>query len=194
MSDGPGAGGEGRARLFVALELPGVVRSALVNWAGETVGGEPGVRLLDVDALHLTLCFLGEVELSAVEAISAAVASEVARGGDEPPPFVFEPDQVRWLPPRRPRVCAVSLRDRDGRAGALQAALSTRLSEGGWYSPERRAWLAHVTVARMSSRDPRGRREVDPAPPVLEPFGATAVVVMRSWPGSRYEALARIVL
>jgi hypothetical protein len=35
---------------------------------------------------------------------------------------------------------------------------------------------------------------VDPAPPVLEPFGATAVVVMRSWPGSRYEALARIVL
>jgi 2'-5' RNA ligase len=183
----------GRARLFVALELPAEVRAALVGWASDAVGGEPGVRLLDAEALHLTLCFLGEVALSAVGGISAVLVEEVSGGGVERL-LVFEPDEVRWLPLRRPRVCAVSLRDQDGRAGRLQAAVSARLVAGGWYSPEGRAWLAHVTVARMSPRDARGGREVDPAPPVLEPFGATAVALMRSWPGSRYEALARVEL
>jgi hypothetical protein len=32
------------------------------------------------------------------------------------------------------------------------------------------------------------------APPPLAPFPATAIVLMRSWPGSRYEVLARVVL
>ena len=198
MSGGPGGG----ARLFVALELPEVVRSALVQWAAEAIGEVDGARLLDSGALHMTLCFLGEVELSAIDTIWAVVASEVARGEDEWSPLVFEPDEVRWLPPRRPHVCAVSLRDRDGRAGALQAGLSARLADGGWYAPERRRWLAHVTVARIS-RDARGRGgrsrggprpAAEPAPPGLEPFAATAVALMRSWPRSRYEALARVAL
>jgi 2'-5' RNA ligase len=200
--------------LFVALELPAGVRTALVNWAEKAVGGEPGVRLLDRDGLHLTLCFLGGVELSAVEPISEVLARAVggAGGGGAGPgggagdgagagpgggagagPLVFEPEEVRWLPPRRPRVCAVSLRDLDGRASGLQAALSARLSEGGWYEPERRRWLAHVTVARMSRVD-RAERDGDPAPPELEPFRATAIALMRSWPGSRYEPLVRIAL
>jgi 2'-5' RNA ligase len=191
VSSGPG-GETDRARLFVALELPSGVRAALVEWAGKAVGGGPGVRLLDGEALHLTLCFLGEVELSAVDAISTVLADTIDDAVERP--LAFEPLEVGWLPPRRPRVCAISLRDRDGRGGALQAALSARLAEGGWYEPERRGWLAHVTVARLSSRGARAGSAADPAPPTLEPFGATAVALMRSWPGSRYEALARIGL
>jgi 2'-5' RNA ligase len=189
----------GRARLFVALELPAGARAAFVDWARTVVGGEPGVRLLDGDGLHLTLCFLGEVELTAVGSISAvlgAVGGAAGGGarGAVAGPLVFEPEEVRWLPPRRPRVCAVALRDLDGRASVLQAALSARLSAGGWYEPERREWLAHVTVARISPRGARAGSAGDPAPPELEPFEATAVTLMRSWPGSRYEVLARIVL
>jgi 2'-5' RNA ligase len=187
-----GAAG-GRARLFVALELPAQARAVLADWAREAIGGAPGVRLLDRQALHLTLCFLGEIALGEVDGISSALAGEVT-GDVVPGPLVFQPLEVRWLPQRRPRVCAVALRDRDGRGGVLQAALSTRLAAGGWYEPERPGWLAHVTVARMSARSARGDRVVDPVPPELEPFGATAVALMRSWPGSRYEALTRIAL
>jgi RNA 2',3'-cyclic 3'-phosphodiesterase len=200
---GPGAGGGwpgagaaragetgGRARLFVALTLGDEVRLRLAGWARETVGGEPGVRLLDPEALHLTLCFLGEVALTAVDPIPMAVFDAI--GEAVAGPLVLEPEAVRRLPPRRPRVCAISLRDRDGRAGALQAVLSARLSAGGWYEPERRRWLPHVTVARFS-RDARPGSVTDPRPPELEPFGATSVALMRSWPGSRYEALARVV-
>ncbi len=184
----------GRARLFAALELPAEIRAMLADWARGASGGTPGVRLLDREALHLTLCFLGEVALSAVDDISSALTEEVS-GGACLGPLVFEPLEVRWLPPRRPRVCAISLRDRDGRGGALQAALSARLAAGGWYEPERRGWLAHVTVARISSRGARAPVRAAELPPSgLEPFAATAVTLMRSWPGSRYEALARIAL
>ncbi len=210
MSGGPG----GRARLFVALTLEAEVCERLAGWAREMVAadgvggepgggkpggresgeGKPGVRLLDAEALHLTLCFLGGVSLSAVDGISTAISDVVgvavgAAGG----PLVFEPETVRWLPPGRPRVCAVSLRDRGGRAAGLQAALSARLAAGGWYAPERREWLAHVTVARVS-RGARAARAGDPPPPAMEPFGAAGIALMRSWPGSRYEALARVAL
>jgi RNA 2',3'-cyclic 3'-phosphodiesterase len=199
VNDGPDA----RARLFVAFELGADVRAALSAWAREELGAEAGARLLDADSLHMTLCFLGSVLISAVAEISAVLASDVCRGGIEHPP-TFEVEGVRWLPPRRPRVCAVSLHDVGGRGRSLQGALSERLAAGGWYEPERRGWLAHVTVARMS----RGGRSGGPgsaggsvappvgsvAPPPLAPFPATAIVLMRSWPGSRYEVLARVVL
>jgi 2'-5' RNA ligase len=183
-----------RARLFAALMLDARTCARLVTWAREAIGGEPrkdGVRLLGAEALHLTLCFLGSVPLSAVDDITGTLREAVGASRADPP--AFSPAEVRWLPPRRPRVCALSLHDLGGRGETLRSALAARLHEGGWYAPERRRWLAHVTVARVG-RGGRPQRAADPAPPRLEPFPATAVTLMRSWPGSRYEALARMEL
>jgi 2'-5' RNA ligase len=50
-------------RLFIALELPGVFREALA-------GLDPkikGVRWVPIEQLHLTLCFLGDVEAAGEE-------------------------------------------------------------------------------------------------------------------------------
>ncbi|HLI60208.1 MAG TPA: hypothetical protein VKV21_11150 [Solirubrobacteraceae bacterium] len=177
--------------------------------------GSGRVRLLDAEALHLTLCFLGSVPLSATDAIGGALDDVVAASVGDPP--VLSPAEVRWLPPRRPRVCALALHDHGERAGALQAAVSERLRAGGWYTPERRRWLPHVTVARVArgeragrvegpgrseragqaegpGRSERGDRVSGSAPPRLGPFPATAVALMRSWPGSRYEPLVRVAL
>jgi len=246
--------GDARARLFVALLLDADVCAALAAWAQASLGGEPGsgggrlpgsgggrlpgsgggrlpgsgrVRLLDAEALHLTLCFLGSVPLSATDAIGGALDDVVAASVGDPP--VLSPAEVRWLPPRRPRVCALALHDHGERAGALQAAVSERLRAGGWYTPERRRWLPHVTVARVArgeragrvegpgrseragqaegpgrseragqaegpGRSERGDRVSGSAPPRLGPFPATAVALMRSWPGSRYEPLVRVAL
>jgi 2'-5' RNA ligase len=181
---------EERARLFVALELPAAVRDRLAEWGKVVAAGLPGVRAVAVESLHVTLCFLGSVEVSEVDAIIAAcgVVSPM------PAPSLRLRGGV-WLPARRPRVLAVSLQDLGGRLGAVQAALSDALAEGGWYAPEKRPFLAHVTVARVG-RGARVRRgsELPDVPDDLS-FNGTTVTLFRSRlspAGARYEGLASV--
>ena len=68
-----------------------------------------------------------------------------------------------WLPPRRPRVLAVALEDPDGALGRTQTAVSSALAAGGWYVPETRPFLAHVTVARVRKGARAWRRAQLPA-------------------------------
>ena len=164
------------ARLFVAADLPAEVRAAL------SAVPVPG-RRVPVESLHVTLCFLGEVD----EVQIPSVASELGRLGTGGP-VTLATEDVLWLPPRRPRVCAVALNDVSGALGALQAALGSALERGGWYAPERRPFLAHVTIARLGREDRRAKVVA----PSLEPFAVPSVTLYRSWPGSRYEALASV--
>ena len=65
-------------RLFVAVDLPAVVRRELAHWArgaaasSRASGGR--LRLLEPETLHVTLCFLGEQPAAAIDAIAQAVA------------------------------------------------------------------------------------------------------------------------
>jgi 2'-5' RNA ligase len=182
---------EPRARLFVALDLPRELRSELGEWQRRAVGD--GLRAVDLEALHVTLAFLGGRPESEVGVVSAAVRAAVA-GLAAPRLRVTG---VSGVPPRRPRLFALDLADEDGRAAAVQAAVSEALVAGGWYEPERRAFWPHVTVARV-----RGRGRVGPAVPAEglpgEPFDARAVTLYRSHLGggrpARYEALERVEL
>jgi 2'-5' RNA ligase len=183
------ASGE-RARLFVALELPREVRDRLARWRDEVVAGVPGLRPVAVESLHVTLCFLGSVEVGAVDAIASAcgVVGEL-------PAASLHVGRGIWLPPRRPGVLAVELLDEGGRLGAVQAALSEALAAGDWYKPEKRPFLAHVTVARVG-RGARVRRGSEL--PVLSgelSFSGSTVTLFRSrlsGAGARYEGLASV--
>jgi len=182
--------GDERVRLFVALELPDDARETLVRWRGRVPGGAERLRLIASDDLHATLCFLGwrsAGDISAIRDTCNVVAGRTA------PELVL--GEAIWLPPRRPRVLAVSLQDRSGSLAAVQSALSEALAAGGWYEPEKRAHLAHVTVARAGRgfRTPRGEL---PAPPALE-FRASRVTLYRSRllrTGARYEPLGAVEL
>jgi 2'-5' RNA ligase len=181
---------EQRARLFVALELPAAVRDRLAVWGNGVAAGLPGVRAVAVESLHVTLCFLGWVEVGEIEAVAGACG--VVRGMPAPSLRVRE---GAWLPARRPRVLAVSLDDLGGRLGAVQSALSDALAGGGWYRPEKRPFLAHVTVVRVG-RGARVRRGSE-LPRVADglSFSGTAVTLFRSrlsQAGARYEALASV--
>lgn len=178
-------------RLFVALELPGAVRESLIGWRDQALGRAPGLRPLGVDALHVTLCFLGWQDVGEVDAIAAA-CGELA--GTPAPRLSL--GEARWLPaPRRPRVLAVELLDPAAILVGAQARLSQALAAGGWYQPEKRPYLAHVTVARAArgataSRDPLAR-------PSALAFDATELTLFRSRlsrRGARYEPLTRIEL
>ena len=82
-----------------------------------------------------------------------------------------------------------------GGLAALQSDLSARLAEGGWYVPERRPYMAHVTVARVR-RGATLRPMALPSPPP-HAFTASRITLFRSRlsaAGARYEALAGVGL
>lgn len=188
---GAGAARAARARLFLALDLPDRERAAIAAWRDAGIAGRPGLRPVDAAALHVTLVFLGAQPEEAVEAI-AAEALDPLRGLPAP---VLAPLGLRPLPPRRPRLYALDLEDRDGTARRVQAAAADALALAGRYRPERRPFWPHVTLARVRS----GAR---PAPPRADPpprvrFTAAQATLYRSRPsaqGARYEPVARVVL
>lgn len=179
-----------RARLFVALDLPAKVRGTLRGWASAQVGEMARVRLVEPESLHVTLCFLGSRPRAEVDAITAACGSV-----SELPVAPLALGEALWLPPRRPRVLTVALDDEQGRLTAAQSVLARALQDGGFYEPERRPFLAHVTVARVQ-REGHPRRGELPAPAPLRFTGAT-VTLYQSRLGAgpaRYEALASVSL
>jgi 2'-5' RNA ligase len=183
------AGAAGSARLFTALVLPDPVTAALDAWGGAELTGVDGLRRLAPPALHVTLCFLGSRPVAEIAAI--ADACSVLSGQGRPDLRLGGP---LWLPRRRPRVLAVGVENRDGTLARLQALLAGVLSTGGWYEPESRRFLAHVTVGRFGRP---GGREIALAPPPSLRFRGSSVALLRSWPergGSRYERLAAVSL
>jgi 2'-5' RNA ligase len=181
---------EERARLFVALELPETVRKVLVQWGARVLGGRSGLRAVAHDALHVTLCFLGSCRVSEIDELAAACEAVANRP-------VLELSLARgvWLPTKRPRVLAVALNDPDRALAAVQSELSECLSSGGWYAPDRRPFLAHVTIARVA-KGVRVAHEDLPAPPVGAIRGST-ITLYRSRlgrDGARYEPLASVAL
>jgi RNA 2',3'-cyclic 3'-phosphodiesterase len=179
-----------RARLFVALDLPADVRSALFAWAREHVGAMARLRLVDPESLHVTLCFLGSRPTAEVGEIAGACR---AVAGLPLAPLAVA--AALWLPPRRPRVLTVELTDAEGRLAPVQSTLSQALAAGGFYEPEARPFLAHVTVARVQ-REARPRREELPPPEPLR-FTASTVTLYQSRLGkgpAHYEALSSVEL
>jgi 2'-5' RNA ligase len=183
--------GSPRARLFLALDLPPGPRAELAAWRNRLVAGRDDLRPLAEETLHLTLAFLGyrpEKEIAAI----AGAAFEAVRDLE---PATLSAVGIRPLPPRSPRLFALDLEDRRGRAVALQAAASEALAAGRFYRPEKRPFWPHVTLARVK----RGRRAdplVGPAPPA-EPFEAGEITLYRSLlrpQGALYEPLERLSL
>ena len=179
-----------RARLFVALELPASARDILVRWRASTLREISALRPVPVEHLHATLCFLGSCPASQIEEIAAACG--VVAGEPVLEPRLGEPV---WLPARRPRVLAVRLEDASGALARVQAALSSALAAGGWYAPESRPFLGHVTVARMA-KDARLKPPSLEPPPAVE-VHCSRVTLYRSRLGSggaRYEPLGAVGL
>jgi RNA 2',3'-cyclic 3'-phosphodiesterase len=184
------AAADERVRLFVALELPDQIRDTLVRWRARLPGVAQATRPIEPRDLHATLCFLGWRGTDEISSIADALGVLVPA----PAPQLALADAI-WLPRRRPRVLAVSLRDERGTLAAAQSALSQTLAAGGWYEPEARAYLGHVTVARAGHGTTVPRKAL-PDPPEVE-FLARRVTLYRSRlhrSGATYEALASVEL
>jgi RNA 2',3'-cyclic 3'-phosphodiesterase len=187
-------------RLFVALDLPYEVRATLVGWRNGVLGlgpddgvgdgGDAGLRPVERDQLHVTLCFLGLCQPESVEAIGRACS--VLRWSGR---ALLRLGDAVWLPRRRPRVLAVAVADLDGKLARTQAALAQSLAQIGAYREEARAFLPHVTVARVRRGEDVRALDVERPPPIG--FEGDLVTLYHSVPGpsgTRYEGLHSVEL
>ena len=177
-----------KLRLFVALDLPDRVRSALAAWGSRALDGA-ALRAVRPEALHVTLAFLGWLPEARAGEAAAIVRAVPARAV----PMHLLPEPVP-LPARGPRLIAVGLES--SAAVALHEELAAQLAATGLYERERRPFWPHVTVARVR----KGRRARAPAAlpdDLLQPFGAVRVCLYRSQlrpDGAEYVSLASLDL
>ena len=124
-------------RLFVGLDLPEPVQSALFA----SMGGVAGARWQSAAQLHLTLRFIGEVDRHSAADIAAALGRVNIR------PFTAELGEP-GLFEHRGRIDAlwVGVRPAEALAG-LAKAINTALASVG-IAPEPRAFVPHITIAR----------------------------------------------
>lgn len=176
-------------RLFVAVDMPEESKSALeqgVNpWRERLGAGRWVVR----DNWHVTLKFLGRTWPRLLPVVAAAgreVASTVV-------PFQVRLSGLGVFPgPSRARVLWAGLDDPDGHLTGLSEGLDAALAKD--FTPEKRAFTPHLTVARFNPPIPmREHAEALAGTPIdAPPFTVDRLVLYRSHlspRGARYEAL-----
>ena len=181
-------------RLFLSVEAPEEVLRDLDARVAPLRPLLPGARWTRPEGWHVTLKFLGATWPRLLDEVRAA-AKAAARAA---PPLESWLTEVGAFPSAgRARVLWVGLSDPDGRLTGLASDLDERLRP--WFTPERRAFTAHLTLARLDP--PRDVRVEAPDLLALRPDGRAFVidrlVLYRSHlspRGATYEALGEFPL
>ena len=127
--------------MFVALDLPEMVREEIASW-GETELADPALRRVEPESLHVTLAFLGDRRLRDIEPI-AEVMDVVANR-----PMPMELGGAVGLPKRgKPSLIALPVSGEP--VMWLEDMLARLLAFYGLYRSEKRPFWPHVTVARV---------------------------------------------
>jgi 2'-5' RNA ligase len=185
-----------RARLFVALDLPDSLRDGIVAW-GRRQLGDPALRVVPPESLHITLAFLGYLPEEEIGRLG-----RIVEGLEAPAPSIELGDPVARPSRKRPRLFALQV-DSPG-AVALQATLEEELVAARLYKPEKRPFWPHVSVARVKSegRESKRPRRVERTPgslpkDLLQPTKLVRTTLYRSEiqpQGARYIPLAQVEL
>lgn len=169
--------------MFFALWPAPAVRGKL-DQAGRKLRVACGGRQMRANNLHLTLVFLGNVELSRLEALRA-VAGEVRAA-----PFGLTLTRLGWWKHNRVAWAAPDVTPEP--LAELVAQLQDGLRRAGFAFDDRPAYVPHVTLLRNA------RCEIEEWPPFgpLE-WAAGEFVLVRSVTreeGATYEAIGRWTL
>ena len=181
-------------RLFIAVELDAAVREALAR-ALEPLRALPellrGLRWLPPESWHITLQFLGGVQEDALDAVREACT----QAGTTVGAFQLVLAGAGAFNPCKARVLWLGTRTGGTELAQLAAAVTSRTAPLG-FTPDERAFNAHVTLARL--KPPADVRAILPHLQ-LGPFNqrVTALTLMQSHlgqHGARYEPLLRVPL
>jgi len=162
-------GRETPLRLFIGLPLPAEHRLALDRHLAPWRAEHPRLKWVKAAQFHFTLQFLGEAPPAKLDALLAALGHLAAR-----PDFTLETGGLFALPPgARARVLALGLLSGASVLGDLAAAVQ-RSTEALGFAPERRAFKAHLTLARVRRGEKLALRPAEIGRPPLPAFPATS--------------------
>lgn len=134
-----------RFRTFIAVEIHPDVRRAAADLAGQLSASRAGVKWVDADHMHLTLKFLGDVDVRDVAEVCRAV--QAAAAGEAP--FDFTVAGAGAFPTLdRPRTVWLGVTEGADRLIALQEQIDRALAKIG-YPVETRAFRPHLTIGRV---------------------------------------------
>jgi 2'-5' RNA ligase len=177
-------------RAFFAVEIGEEAHCEAEALARQLRSGPGGdaVRWVRAENYHVTLRFLGQVEVERLAPLTERVRLETR----SLVPFPLRLARLRAFPsPRHPRVVTLELEPREPLAELAGAVERATVACG--FAPEERPFRAHLTLGRVRERGfslPSGT----PAP---APFDVGAFVLLRSVlapSGPTYTALERVAL
>ena len=184
-------------RIFIALDIPGDIRSRMLQYMDRARGLAPEARWVRKEGLHVTLKFIGEVSDLKVQEVKSSLATVKAV------PFAISLAGVGFFPsPKSPRVFWIGVK-----GGPTLAELAMAVDDATHklgIPREERAFSPHLTLARVGS-SPGAQHQLRPLASVLGPeappqFGtmtAHEFFLYQSQPqrgGSKYTKLQRFGL
>jgi 2'-5' RNA ligase len=134
-------------RLFTAIEIPAAIAQMLTMLRG----GLPGARWIDPENYHLTLRFIGDIDVRTAHDV-AAMLDRVSR-----PAFDLRLDGVTSFGGRKPRAVVAGVAPSQALMD-LQAEHERLMQREGLVA-EGRKYTPHVTLARL--RDTSSRQVAD---------------------------------
>ncbi|MCX7912419.1 MAG: RNA 2',3'-cyclic phosphodiesterase [Dehalococcoidales bacterium] len=143
-------------RSFIAIEMPRDVKALLARLQGRLRARSPApVKWVEVENIHLTLKFLGNVRADRVSEVSAALR-EACRGVA---PFHLKTGGIGAFPDTaRVQVIWVGLNGDLEKLVTLQKRIDECLSPLG-FAPEARPFTPHITLGRTRDNATRPERQ-----------------------------------
>lgn len=185
-------------RLFIAITLPEPVKDEVARTQSELRRAVPGnfIRWTKREQFHLTMRFLGNVEVARTEALVSAVREAC---------LVFAPMRLRaeglgFFPNAKfPRVMWVGVRDAEEYLQKLHLLIDAAVEEFTHEKPEPR-FVGHVTLARIQNIRPReaellSRTSASISDRFFGEWNADKLEIIRSElssAGAKYQTLAEI--
>ncbi|MDQ3815294.1 MAG: RNA 2',3'-cyclic phosphodiesterase [Armatimonadota bacterium] len=189
-----------KVRTFIAINLPDEVIAELekVQHALRAQLAPDAVRWSQPPQMHLTLKFLGDIEVEKIGEVEAALRRACRNSA----PFSLAVQHLGCFPnPRSPRVIWVGIGGDVGRLHKLQASIEREVAGIG-EPAEARPFHPHLTLGRVKTTDRRVLRTIGQSIETTEvatlgPWAVQQVHLMRSQlspKGAIYTSLAAIEL
>lgn len=159
-------------RLFVAVEVPAEARAAVAGGVEPARAAAPRLRWVEADRYHLTLVFLGSVDLALLDPVAAAVAGAC----EDVSGFEVRLDGSVGRFGRR--VLWAGL-ERSESLSSLAASVTAAVRPLVAIPDADRPYSAHLTLAR-SGREPVRAADVDRLSLPALSWRVERVVLMRS--------------
>jgi 2'-5' RNA ligase len=131
-------------RAFLALDLSREVRGGIMELEERVGKAGADVKLVEMDNLHVTMKFLGEIGAERVEAVHGAMKTVREK------PFQLEARGTGVFPnPRMARVLWVGVGKGSDETVSIFRQLESGLVEAGF--PSERNFTPHITIGRVKS-------------------------------------------